>query len=35
MFSSLIVCSNRNRSALLRDLLIYNSLFVGQLYDDK
>ena len=35
MFSSFIVCSNRNRSALVRDLLSYNSLFVGQLYEDK
>ena len=30
-----IVCSNRNRSALVRELLSNNSLFVGQLYDDK
>ena len=30
--SSFIVCSNRNRSALERDLLSYNLLFVGQLY---
>ena len=35
VFSSFIVCSNRNRSALLRELLSYNSLFVGQLYEDK
>ena len=34
-FSSFIVCSNRNRSALVRELLSNNSLFVGQLYDDK
>ena len=33
--SSFIVCLNRNRSALVRDLLSYNSLFVGQLYKDK
>ena len=35
VFSSFIICSNRNRSALLRDLLSYNSVFVGQLYEDK
>ena len=29
-----IVCLNPNRSALVRDLLSYNSLFVGQLYED-
>ena len=28
--SSLNVCSNQNRSALVGDLLSYNSLFVGQ-----
>ena len=33
--SSFVVCSNRNRSALVRDLLSYNSQFVGQLYEDK
>ena len=27
---SFLVCSNRNRSALVRDVLSYNSLFVGQ-----
>ena len=32
---SFIVCSNRNRSALLHDLSSYNSLFLGQLYEDK
>ena len=32
---SFIVCSNRNRSALVRELLSNNSLFVGQLYEDK
>ena len=32
---SFIVCSNPNRSALVRDLLSNNSLFVGQLYEDK
>ena len=37
MVSSFIVCSNQNRLALVRDLLsyYYNSLFVGQLYEDK
>ena len=35
VISSFIVCSHRNRSALVRDLLSYNSLFVGQLYEDK
>ena len=35
LFSSFIVSSNRNRSALLRELLCNNSLFVGQLYKDK
>ena len=30
-----IVCSNRNRSAIVRELLSNNSLFVGQLYEDK
>ena len=30
-----IVCSNRNRSALVHDLSGNNSLFVGQLYKDK
>ena len=34
MFSSFIVCSNRNRSTIVRELLSNNSLFVGQLYDD-
>ena len=33
--SRFIVCLNRNRSALVRDLLCNNSQFVGQLYDDK
>ena len=34
---SFIVCSNQNRSALVRDLLsyMYNSLFVGQLNEIK
>ena len=32
---SFMVCSNRNRSALVGDLLSYNSLFVSQLYQDK
>ena len=35
MFSSFIVCSNRNSSALAGELLSNNSLFVGQLYEDK
>ena len=30
-----IVSSNRNRSALVRELLCNNSLFVGQLNEDK
>ena len=30
-FSSFLVCLNRNRSALVRELLSNNSLFVGQL----
>ena len=34
LFSSLIVSSSRNRSALVRELC-NNSLFVGQLYEDK
>ena len=35
MFSSFIVSWNRNRSALVREFLCNNSLFVGQLYEDK
>ena len=35
LFSSFIMSSNRNRSALVRELLCNNSLFVGQLYEDK
>ena len=35
LFSSFIVRSNRSRSALVRELLYNNSLFVGQLYEDK
>ena len=35
VFSLFLVCSNRNRSALVRELLSNNSLFVGQLYEDK
>ena len=35
VLSLFIVCSNRNRSALVRELLSNNSLFVGQLYEDK
>ena len=35
VFLSFIVCKNRNRSAVVRELLNNNSLFVGQLYEDK
>ena len=35
VFSSFIVCSNRNRSALVCELLSNNSLCVGQLNKDK
>ena len=35
VFSSFITCLNRNRSALVRESLSNNSLFVGQLYEDK
>ena len=35
LFSPFIVYSNRNRSALVCELLSNNSLFVGQLYDDN
>ena len=35
VFSSFILSSNRNRSALGRVLLCNNSLIVGQLYEDK
>ena len=35
LFLSFIVCSIRNRPALVCELLSNNSLFVGQLYDDK
>ena len=35
VFSSFIVYKNRNRSALGRELLSNNSLFVGQLCEDK
>ena len=35
VFLSFIVCSNQNRSALVRELLSNNSLFVSQLYEDK
>ena len=35
LFSSFIVSSNRNRSAQVREFLCNNSLFVGQLYEDK
>ena len=33
--SSFIDCSNQNRSAQVCDLLSFNSMFVGQLYEDK
>ena len=35
VFSSFIVCYNRNRSAPVHEMLSNNSLFVGQLYEDK
>ena len=35
VFSSFIVCYNRNRSAQVRELLSNHSLFAGQLYVDK
>ena len=35
LFSSFIVCLNRNRSAPVRELLSNNSLFVGKLNEDK
>ena len=35
VFLSFIVCYNRNRSTPVRELLSNNSLFVGQLYEDK
>ena len=35
VFSSFIVCKNRNRSAPVRELLSNNIQFVGQLYEDK
>ena len=35
VFLLFILCSNRNRSALVHELLSNNSLFVGQLYEDK
>ena len=35
VFSSFILRKNRNRSALMRELLSNNLLFVGQLYEDK
>ena len=34
-FTSFILCSNRNRSALVHELLSNNSVFVYQLYEDK
>ena len=35
VFSSFILCYNRNRSAPFRESLSNNSLFVGQMYEDK
>ena len=35
LFSSFIVSSNRNKSAIVPELLCNNSPFVGQLYEDK
>ena len=35
VFSAFIVCLNRNRSALVCELLSNDSLFVSQLYEDK
>ena len=35
VFIVFIVSSNRNRSALVRELLCNNSLFVGQSYEDQ
>ena len=35
IISLFIECYNRNRSALVCELLSNNSLFVGQLYEDK
>ena len=35
VFSSFILCKNRNRSALMRELLSNNSLFLGRLYEVK
>ena len=35
LFSAFFFSSNRNRSTLVRELLCNNSLFVGQLYEDK
>ena len=35
VFSLFTVCKNRNRLALVRELLSNNSLFVGQLKEDK
>ena len=35
VFLSFIVCWNQNRSAPARELLSNNSLFVGQLFEDK
>ena len=35
VISLFIECKNQNRSALVRELLSNNSLFVSQLYKDK
>ena len=35
VLSSLIMCKNQNRSALVCELLSNNSLFGGQMYEDN
>ena len=35
VFSSFILCENRNRSAPVHELLCNNSLLVSKLYEDK
>ena len=35
LFLSFIMSSNRNRSAIVRELVCNNSLLIGQLYEDK
>ena len=34
VFSSLIVCKNRNKTAPVRELLSNNLLFFGKMYED-